>query len=141
MSNDWTEYEVLLYANERLFSGTLKTKVSSNSCSIFLSVDIEVKKIELDSSCDDFFNALISIRKTLDKENYMLCCNGSRRDFYPSNMSLQMSKGKVGYLLELGKRASNKSRTLDSCKSLEHLSTVGAQLAFFEKWKESIGTL
>lgn len=138
MVDDWTEREVLLHANGQFYYGCLRTKASSDSCFISLIVDIGVKLIELDSSSGDFFNALVKVREELEKEHYMLCCNGSRLNFYPSNMSIQMSKGKVGYLLELGVRASKKARTLDLCDKLEYMSTVSSQLIFFKKWKDQL---
>lgn len=136
---DWVKHEALLYANEQFFKGKINTRISNDTCYIRLSVSCGVKEIELGSCGSDFFNTLIDIRKELEKDNYIICCNGTRKNFYPSNMSLQMSKGKVGYLLEFGVRASNKARTFDLCDKLECMSTVSSQLAFFKKWKESIG--
>lgn len=86
----------------------------------------------------NFFDALCDLRAKLEEKGYFLCINGSRIDFYPSNMTLQMSLGLVGYKIELGIQATEKLNTFDECLDLKKLVTVSEQKSFFSKWLKSL---
>jgi len=50
----------------------------------------------------DFFDCLLKLRSNLESDNYLLCCQGARRDSTPSGMTRQMSNGRLVYALRSG---------------------------------------
>lgn len=86
----------------------------------------------------DFYAALLGLRVLLEPENIVICVNGCRSDFVCSSMAQQMSKGRVGYIVEMGKRGTNKARTFDYCDDESKLATVDFQMNYIRKWRESL---
>ena len=86
----------------------------------------------------DFYTALFGLRALLERENIVICINGCRLDFVCSSMGQQMSQGRVGYIIEMGKRATNKTRAFDYCDDDSKLATVDEQLEYSEKWRKSL---
>lgn len=88
----------------------------------------------------DYFSALNKLRVSLEKDDLLLGCVGCLRNFYPSNMALDMGHGKVGYLMTLGKRAERKNmaRTFDPIDEFSGLATVEEQSSFFQAWRSSL---
>lgn len=88
----------------------------------------------------DYFSALTKLRLALECEGFLIGCVGSMKNFYPSNMSLDMGLGKVGYFLEIGKKVgrSAPARVFDECDDVNKLATVESQKFFFENWRSSI---
>lgn len=54
----------------------------------------------------DLWNAFLALRKNLESEGIMLCCNGARPDVWPSGMAGQMGDGRSAYKARPGKRPS-----------------------------------
>ena len=67
---------------------------------IFKSNDLILKK-----SNENYFDALIEIRKELEKRNIKLLCKGCARNVYPSGMILSMGMGRQAYTLVIGEQA------------------------------------
>jgi len=87
---------------------------------------------------DNYFSALNKVRLALENIGFILGCNGCRRDFYPSRMSLQMSQGKVGYELVQGQSATKKLRTFDEYNEYSNLVKVSEQELNYNEWLESL---
>ena len=72
--------------------------------------DVEIKlyltDVEYVSRADNFFEALLDIRKKLDSQNIKLLCAGCCLNVYSSGMILNMGAGRKAYCLHLGKQAS-----------------------------------
>ena len=86
----------------------------------------------------DFYLALFGLRALLEPNNIVICINGCRLDFVCSSMGQQMSQGQVGYIIEMGKRATNRARTFDYCDDESKLVTVAEQSAYVKQWSESL---
>ena len=86
----------------------------------------------------DFYLALFGLRALLEPNNIVICINGCRLDFVCSSMGQQMSQGQVGYIIEMGKRATNRARTFDYCDDESKLVTVAEQNAYVKQWSESL---
>ena len=86
----------------------------------------------------DFYLALFGLRALLEPNNIVICINGYRLDFVCSSMGQQMSQGRVGYIVEMGKRATNRARTFDHCDDDSKLVTVAEQSAYVKQWSESL---
>ena len=86
----------------------------------------------------DFYRALFGLRALLEPKNIVICINGCRLDFVCSSMGQQMSQGKVGYIVEMGKRGTNRVGTFDHCDDLDKLTTVNKQMDYIKQWSESL---
>lgn len=86
----------------------------------------------------DFYKALFGLRALLEPKSIVVCINGCRLDFVCSSMSQQMSQGRVGYIIEMGKQGTNKVRTFDHCNDKSKLATVDEQLEYINRWKNSL---
>ena len=86
----------------------------------------------------DFYTALFGLRALLEPKNIVICINGCRLGFVCSSMGHQMSQGKVGYIVEMGKRGTNRVGTFDHCDDLDKLTTVNKQMDYIKQWSESL---
>lgn len=88
----------------------------------------------------DYFSALSKLRLKLEEKGLLLGCIGSLENFYPSNMSLDMGLGKVGYLMEMGEKSgrSSQARVFDICYDVQKLASVESQKKYFQMWKDSL---
>jgi hypothetical protein len=57
------------------------------------------------SESDNFFTALLSMRRELELENLQMACNGAAENVYPSRMQLDMGSGRKAYKLTYGQQA------------------------------------
>lgn len=100
-------------------------------------------KFELDdmiiwSEGENYFDALINLRRKLEADNIMLLCKGCSRYVYPSPMILSMGDSIEAYELSIGKRAhiSDLVNIFEPCKYDEYAS-VDEQYNFYETWRKS----
>lgn len=86
-----------------------------------------------------YFDALIRIRQTIEREGYRLLCFGASKGVYPSGMSRSMGVGDKAYRLEMGKAATSKDliSIFDTDASVAP-ATIEEQQTFFDEWKESL---
>ncbi len=86
----------------------------------------------------DLFAALVLFRTKLEKERWLIACNGSRLDVFPSGMAREMSRGRKAYVLKLGVRPSREDLVdiFDSA-AINNIAKVSEQQAHFEQWKQS----
>ena len=54
----------------------------------------------------DYFECLVSIRRSLEKNDLAICCQGARRDVWASGMARDMGAGLRAYVLKEGRNAS-----------------------------------
>lgn len=86
----------------------------------------------------NFYTALFGLRALLEPKNIVICINGCRLDFVCSSMGQQMSQGRVGYIIEMGKQGTNKARTFDYCDDENKLATRDVQMNYIRQWKKSL---
>jgi len=87
------------------------------------------------AEASDVFECLCRIRVPLDHEGVRLCCNGARRDVWPSGMARDMGGGFRAYVLEIGRRASREDLVdIFDPAPIESIATVDEQRRFSEKW-------
>lgn len=65
-----------------------------------------------DYTGSDLFNCMGSLRKDLEAEGLLLCCQGARPDVFPSAMDRQMGEARTAYVLREGDRR-NPERVAD----------------------------
>lgn len=86
----------------------------------------------------NFYTALFGLRALLEPKNIVICINGCRLDFVCSSMGQQMSQGRVGYIIEMGKQGTNKARTFDYCDDESKLATIDVQMNYIRQWEKSL---
>lgn len=101
---------------------------------IFKSNDLVIEKKSL-----NYFDALIEIRKELEKRKIKLLCKGCARNVYPSGMMLSMGMGRKAYTLIIGEQAKmNSTVDIFAPCSIEEYGTIEQQILFFDKWSNSL---
>lgn len=87
----------------------------------------------------DLFVALQSLRGELDQHGIMICCNGARRDAWPSPMSRDTGGARKLYIHSMGEPAHRDSLVgiFDEAPP-DALSSVQEQAQFHQAWVESI---
>jgi hypothetical protein len=83
----------------------------------------------------DQFEALVAVRRTLEKTGWLIAVQGARRDTYPSGMARDMGQGHQVYICRPGCAANREDLvgTLDDAE-IEKLATVDEQRRYFEAW-------
>lgn len=88
----------------------------------------------------DLWECLRDIRNICEPQGLRICCNGSRKDCYPSGMALQMGGGHKVIIRRMGHPVTS----LDSVvklfdpADLSQIGTVGEQEAYYRAWLESL---
>lgn len=128
------KYKIKYVICEKEREGTIETYENDDDVEIVLNIgDIVIKK-----QADNFFDALVEIRRELEKENIKLLCKGCCRNVYPSGMILDMGSGRKAYQLTMGEPAKMSSLVdiFEICQAEEYAS-VDEQYNFFNKWLDS----
>lgn len=88
---------------------------------------------------ENFFAAMIAIRKELEVENLLLNCYGASKQVYPSGMALNMGYGRKAYKLQLGQQAKT-ADLVDIFETADDVEpvTIEEQQSFYQKWLKSI---
>jgi len=88
---------------------------------------------------DTLYGALTALRRELESQNCYLLCNGARRNIIVSGMSRQMSGGRKGYLVSLGKPASrNDIVDIFDYAEPSTICSVSDQGNFYKQWVKSL---
>lgn len=85
---------------------------------------------------EDFFSALLDLRKRLERDGVQLLCQGARREVWPSAMARQMGKGLKAYVCELGMPGTELVEIFEAA-SRSDCVTVTEQRRYHEQWFES----
>ena len=88
----------------------------------------------------DMFEALIALRKELEKTGCLLLCVGGRVDAYASGMCREMGGAGKVYITQLGKHATKLFDIFGKAKP-ETCGTVEQQKEFHRKWVCSLDKL
>ena len=85
----------------------------------------------------DLFEALVELRRELERIGYQVLCVGARVDAFPSSMSRSMGGGRKVYIARLGEPA---TATADICDEAESgaVGTIEQQKEFHNKWIHSL---
>ena len=83
------------------------------------------------------FKALVKIRIELEELGKKIMCKGSRKDVYPSGMSLI---GTGAYLLKMGKQTTEHDigNIFDEELKVDEIALISEQLEYRNKWIKSI---
>lgn len=94
---------------------------------------------KLTATASDYFEAMVGIRRELERDDIFLNCYGSSKNVYPSGMGRDMGKGLKAYRMTLGKRARMVDLVFifDTGEDVETV-TISEQKSFFESWLNEI---
>ncbi len=103
-----------------------------------VKVALLLNDLKISKEADNFFEALIEIRKELEEKDIKLLCKGCCLNVYPSAMLLNMGSGIKAYELTLNEQAKMSSlvNIFESCE-LEEYASISEQYNFFNKWCSS----
>ena len=104
------------------------------------SIECTIENEKLQIQANDYFECLIKLREIFEKRGWLILCNGSRYDVYPSSMSRDMGKGIKAYQMKLGKkvRMEDLVNIFEEAK-IDKIGTIEEQKAFYNKWLKSFG--
>lgn len=100
-------------------------------CQIKFAMDEIILSVE----AENFFFALIELRKKLEVYNVQLLCKGCSRYVYPSPMIISMGDAIEAYELTLGKQAllNDLVNIFEPCEKDEY-ATIEEQCRYYEEW-------
>jgi hypothetical protein len=111
-------------------------KIFKNPISLECIIGSETFKTQ----ANDYFECLIKLREIFEKRKWILLCNGSRYDVFPSGMARDMGKGLKAYKLEMGKPAKIEDLVnIFEEAEIEKIGTIEEQKEYYKKWVESFG--
>jgi hypothetical protein len=92
----------------------------------------------ISSEAADFFDALISIRRQLQRDGLIPYCYGASLNVFPSGMARDMGLGLKAYKLALGKHSNRSDLVGIFDEGADVVPTdVDAQEQFYRDWLES----
>jgi hypothetical protein len=83
----------------------------------------------------DYFECLLTVRRQLQAEGLRVCCQGARRDVWPSGMARDMGSGLGAYVLTSAPGRPELVAVFDPA-DLALIGTVEEQEAHFRSWWE-----
>lgn len=85
----------------------------------------------------DFFDALSAARGQLESSGWLIVCNGSRKDVYPSPMLRTATFGRRAYVLTSPRTRSRPDTVdiFDPAPDVTFVGTVEEQWTSFENWR------
>lgn len=125
------KYEVICIIKGNSTNAVLTLNDNEGECQIVFVAE----GYNFSSGGENFFYALIELRKELELRDVKLLCKGCSRDVYPSAMILDMGDAILAYKLTMGKHALTKDlvNIFEPCE-LDEYATIEEQYAYYEQW-------
>lgn len=129
------EYILKCYYNEKMEE--CKMKILEKEGKVILHFFME--KLDVIKEGNNYFNALLKIRKELEARGVKLLCKGCCYNVYPSPMFLDLCGGLIAYTMKMGKEIDRRESVniFDECL-LEEYATIEKQLEYCKGWYENI---
>lgn len=129
-------YEVSCLVFDVIKKARLFLNEDDDKCQI--KFEMEAVNVTVTAESENYFYALIELRKQLELQNMKLLCKGCSRYVYPSPMILSMGDAMEAYELTMGKQARSKDlvNIFEPCECDEYAS-VEEQYAYYEEWVKS----
>lgn len=102
-------------------------------------IDIMINEHKINCIDENFFKALLDVRRELEKLGLLIICNGAAENVYPSPMQLSMGTGRTAYKQSLKQQA----RAVDIVDIFEYdeslkIVDIETQLMYHKEWLKSI---
>ncbi len=106
----------------------------------FVKIELHYLDKIVECSAENYFDALIKLRRILEKEDMQILCKGANKNVHPSAMQLNMGYGRRAYLLIMHQQAKSKDIVdiFDSSSVVDCVS-IDEQKKYFDLWTESLG--
>lgn len=129
------DYVIKCYSCKQIEEGKIRTIEKGNE----ILIDFKLGGLEFTRKGDNYFAALLEVRKELELRKIKLLCKGCCRNVYPSPMSFDMCGGLIAYIMKMGREIERKESVniFDECL-LEEYATIEEQLVFCKQWYEEI---
>lgn len=129
------EYTIKYIINEIEREGIIQAYENEDDVKIVMKME----DMFIEKQADNFFEALIEIRRELEEKSIKLLCKGCCRNVYPSGMLLGMGSGRKAYSLTMGKQAEMSLLVdiFETCK-IDEYASIEEQYNFFDMWCNSI---
>jgi len=125
------DYEVkLLGAEGRVTHGCFHLEDLRGSCKLTLAFD----QTNLSAISSDFFDALVQIRRRLEKQGLVPFCYGASRLVYPSDMSRTVANGLMAMRYESGQRCKEELVFIFHSGPDVEACSVAEQREFRQRW-------
>lgn len=130
------KYLIKCYHNEQIKEATIQLTDNLDNTTI----SFKMEDLRFEKTANNYFSALLEVRKELEPLEIKLLCKGCCRNVYPSSMSMDMCGGMVAYTMTLGEEVKRKKDSVHifDDATLEEYSTIEEQLRYYEEWYESI---
>lgn len=97
-------------------------------------LDLQIENVgDFFQETDNYFDALLNLRKKLEPLQIKILCWGARKDVWASGMQRDMGAGLTAYLLSEGEGRKPEQSIFDYAAP-ETIGTVTEQRAFADKW-------
>lgn len=104
-----------------------------------IKLELHYRGNKIESSSENYFDALTNIREVLEKDDIQILCKGANRNVYPSAMQLNMGTVRSAYTLTINNQARQKDlvNIFDSSNITECVS-IDEQKEYFNLWIKSL---
>ena len=128
------KYDILCVANGKKENARLLLHEEKEK----YEIKFEMNTLNVSATADNYFFALVELRKKLEPLNIEVLCKGCSRYVYPSPMILSMGEAIEAYQLTMGKQARTKDlvNIFESCEQDEYAS-VEEQYVYYMEWSKS----
>ena len=96
-----------------------------------VEIAVQLDNVEIVKRSDNFWEALLSVRRELELKEIRLLCKGCCKNVYPSAMMLSMGAGRRAYVLNMGEQAKRESL-------VDEYSSIAEQQNYYDEWCDSI---
>lgn len=127
------KYDVFCIINNNIVNAEIRL-YDEEKCKIELVIGDDI----LSAEADNYFYALINLRRITEPKGIKILCNGCSRYVYPSPMILDMGSAIKAYKLRLGEKAKMKDlvNIFEQC-DISDYANIEEQQLYFEEWKNS----
>lgn len=106
----------------------------------FVKIELHYLDKVVECSSENYFDALVKLRRILEKDNMQILCKGANKDVYPSAMQLNMGYVRQAYKLTMHQQAKLKDVVdIFDSSSVADCVSIDEQKKYFDLWTESMG--
>ena len=136
-----TTHQVTLLRDSQPLEATLEQeRTDGPNAEVVCTLHLTFEDIHVTGSGPDYFEALVAIRRQLERSGILMCVYGASKNVWPSGMARSMGLGLKGYKMIKGKQALKQDLVsiFESGPDVEP-STVAEQEKFRDEWFGSLG--
>jgi hypothetical protein len=136
-----TTHQVTLLRGSLPLEGTLEqVRADGANAEVVCTLRLKFEEIHVVGSGPDYFEALVAIRRQIERDGVLVRVYGASRNVWPSGMARSMGLGLKAYKMTNGKQALKQDLVsiFESGPDVEP-STVAEQEKFKDEWFASLG--